>query len=102
MKCYKLVCASVVIDVVDAFLGEDFSNRMLRCFRDNIQKALTDPSWRYNGTMSGKEWLAWQENRLGVKLSDNLTILGPDEGQSLRLCPYLVNRGEQRKRAFID
>lgn len=102
MKYYRLVCAGVVIDQIEAHLGPEFSTRMLMCFRDNIQKALTDPSWRYNNTMSGKEWLAWQENRLGVKLSDNLTILGPDDGQSLRLCPYLVNRGKQRERVFID
>lgn len=90
---HRLVCDGVVIDQVAANLGNDFSIRMLGYFMQNIERALTNPNWVFDGKQSAAEWLKFQESRLGVKLTLNLRIVPP--GGVLPLCPYLA-KGPER------
>ena len=90
---HKLLCDGVVIDQVPGRHPTDFAVRLLTNFRDNILQALSDPGFLFDGKQSGAEWLVMQEARLGVKLSSNLSIVGP--GEVLPLCEYLARAPER-------
>lgn len=90
---YRVVSNGIVVTETPARLGEDFARRMCEYFVGYVKSALHDLNWVFDGCggkKSGTEWLRWQEERLGAKLSDDVRIVPP--GEVLPLCPDLRDR----------
>lgn len=105
VNSWRLTCDGVVIDhspsrynssmlnLGDRLVKSTYCQEMLQHFMWNIEAALNDKDWTFEGhggKQTAAEWLAFQENRLGVKLTLNLEINPP--GEFLPLCPLFQKR----------
>lgn len=93
-KSWRVIVDDKVISQTPARLGDEFARRMCEHFRDNILSAFAalkkGERWTWDDKpdgMQAQEWVEFHEDRLGMKLSENVEIVGP--GESYRLAPNI-------------
>jgi hypothetical protein len=89
VNAYRVLVGGVVVDAVPMRLGECFCLSLCNSFADNLRKAQTDPTWKFNGTLSGPEWLRGHQLRLGCSLQGTVQVVPPGE-----LWPLAPNLGQ--------